>query len=873
MSGWDTLRGVGFQHAASILAALDVVEDPGGVSLQIEGAADIVDLQIRGGRALRTAQVRSREEPYTWQPAELAQVLNAWLASNPGPDETFEFISDSQLSPDSAKRLRPALERLATGDSTADHRGYLVNLGLPDADDRLRRVTFKTRVGPSTALLATATTRVSSLRNASGASIADASDAVARLFQLIAIRGGEKASERRLFSRSELAEALGVDLAMIDAGSAWDESARRAYLDSFAINKHVTDPLTPPEPKITQSGTMIALSYTDADSVPTISFAAPPTVVDLLSHPEVGIAGPAGSGKSTTLRLLAEELANAGRVPALISAASYTQGDLLPRVQRAIQRRVGRPLRPDAAAAALHEPNATLLIDGLTGVSEQERQAMVGDLRLLRERLPELRVIATDRDSRLLRRVGLTVYELSGLDHRQRRELATAVVGSGDADTAVEDVAHAFPDASSNPLLLTMALRLWDAQKPFEGAMALYDAALQALRGRSDAGLPEFALEAVTRVSFHMVETGQYSVDLYWLLTNLRTALDEIATEGVFDTDAATAESTLASAKAIGLLQSDADEAAVAFVHDSFRDFLVARALAHGPQTLPAALAEPWEPATVMFAQAAGVSRGLAAAAQGNLVLLAKLAPLDKDIDGERFEDAPATVRFVIDTHLGTEPLRTPRAQLALALCETASHRYVLLTPDEPSGPIVGVEELGQLAPGADLIMAFPATAGPVSMAFGLWRELITLSTSRESLDAMDALPEDDNELVAFIARDYKERQEVLRKIVEAHTPTIADRLIAEIGWYGLTARLGRLRKTHLGPGFVESSRTLYFDTRTNAIDVGLVDDTSSEELATLRLASHSELDSYLAYQPSASALEAFRKQLDKLTPREDLRA
>jgi hypothetical protein len=873
MSGWDTLRGVGFQHATAILAALDVVEDPTGLSLQIEGIADIVDLQISAEGVLRSAQVRSREEPYTWQPAELAQVLNAWLASNPEPDESFEFITDSQLSPDSAKKLRPALERVAAGDSTNDDRIYFTQLGLPEAENRLQRVTFNTRVGPATALLATATTRVSSLLNAGGASFSDASDAVARLFQLIAVRGGEKISGRRRFTRSELAEALGIDLAMIDAGSAWDDAVRSTYLESFTLGREAPDPLAPPEPTITQSGTVIPLSYTGAGSNPTMVFGSAPSVVALLSQSQLGIAGAAGSGKSTTLRLLARELAQAGRIPALISAASYTKGDLLPRVQRAIQRRVGRPLRPDAASAALHEVGATLLIDGLTGMNEQARQAIAADLRLLRERLPELRVIATDRDSRLLRRVGLTVYDLSGLDHDQRQDLAAAIVGVEHANNAVDDIAEAFPDAASNPLLLTMALRLWDATQPFVAAMQLYDAALQALRDRSDTAVRESELEAITRVAFRMVEDGQYTVDLYGVLTNIRTALDEVESEGVFDTSGVTAEGALASIEAIGLVHTDIDEAAVAFVHDSFRDYLVARALIHRAQPIPATLAESWEPAIVMLAEAAGVSHEMAAAAQSSVVLLSKLAPLDKDTSGERFADAPAFVRFVIDTHLGTEPLRTPRAELAIAVCATATHRYVILTPAEPSARVIDADELGQLATDADIVMAFRATAGPISLAFGVWRELIALSTSQESMDVVGALPEDDDELVELIARDYQDRQAVLRKIVEAHAPTIADRLIAEIGWHGLTARVGRPREAHLGPGFMEFSRTLYFDTRTDVIDVALVDDTSSEELATLRLPMQTELDSYLGYQPQASALEAFTKQLDKLTPREDLRA
>jgi hypothetical protein len=873
MSGWDTLRGVGFQHAAAILAALDVVEDPAATALQIEGTADVIDLQVIAGPSRRSAQVRSREEPYTWQPAEIAQVLKAWLASNPGPEESFEFITDAQLSADSVKRLRPVLERLAAGDLSSDDFAYLAKLGLPEADDRLRRVTFKTRIGATTALLASATTRVSSLLDAGGASFADASDAVARLFQLVAIRGGEKVSERRLFLRRELAEALGIDIAAIDAGDAWDQFVRVTYLASFTAREATRDPLIPPEPAITQSGTLIPLSYKDSESQQAIVFGAPPSVVDLLSRGHVGITGPAGSGKSSTLRLLARELAKAGRVPALVSVASYTEGDLLPRVQRAIQRRVGRPLRPDAAAAALREAGGTLLIDGLTGLSEEARQALIADLRLLRERLPHLTVIATDRDGRLLRRVGLTIFELAGLNHNQRSGIAAEIVGPDHADNAVEDIGETLPDAVSSPLLLTMALRLWDVTTRFDAALRLYDAALEALRERSDTTFGEAELEAVSRVAFRMVEVGQYTADLYWWMANLRAALDEITTEGMFSTNGVTAESALDSAKSIGLLQSDTEEAVVGFIHDSFRDYLVARALTNGARSIPDTLSEPWEPAIAMVAEASGVSPEIAAAARGNVVLCAKLAPLDRDGDGERLADAVELVRFVIDTHFGGEPLWTPRAELAIAASATTSHRYLLLTSTAPSGPVIDLNEFSAAVTDAVAVMAFPITAGPLSIAFGVWRELIALSTSQETVDVMRGLPETDDELLALIADDFQERQRALREAIEAHAPTLADRLLAEIGWYGLRARLGRPRETHLGPGFMEFSRALYFDTRTNVIDVGLVDDTSPDELAALQLPETAELHSYLEYQPRASALKALTTQLDKLAPREDLRA
>src|SRR5262245_24295704 len=102
MAGWDTLRGVSFQHAVAITAALDLLVDPEGIALQVEGDADIVDLLLATGTDRRAIQARSRAEPGTWPPSELAGPVTTWIATAPDETEGFEFVSDAPLSRDSA---------------------------------------------------------------------------------------------------------------------------------------------------------------------------------------------------------------------------------------------------------------------------------------------------------------------------------------------------------------------------------------------------------------------------------------------------------------------------------------------------------------------------------------------------------------------------------------------------------------------------------------------------------------------------------------------------------------------------------------------------------------------------------------------------
>jgi ribosomal protein S13 len=46
VSGVDTVRGIGFQQAHAILAALDILDDADLGSLRVEGIDDVVDIEV-----------------------------------------------------------------------------------------------------------------------------------------------------------------------------------------------------------------------------------------------------------------------------------------------------------------------------------------------------------------------------------------------------------------------------------------------------------------------------------------------------------------------------------------------------------------------------------------------------------------------------------------------------------------------------------------------------------------------------------------------------------------------------------------------------------------------------------------------------------
>lgn len=132
MAGADTIRGIAFQHAYAIQLALDAIDDPHSATLTVEGEADIVDVELarRAPPARLVFQIETRQEPYDWPPGEVAEVIRRWQDADGGADAPLRFVSDGPASPETATKLKPALERAAAGELRDDDRSYLRTLGV-----------------------------------------------------------------------------------------------------------------------------------------------------------------------------------------------------------------------------------------------------------------------------------------------------------------------------------------------------------------------------------------------------------------------------------------------------------------------------------------------------------------------------------------------------------------------------------------------------------------------------------------------------------------------------------------------------------------------------------------------------------------------
>lgn len=157
MAGSDTFRGITFQAAYAVGLALDVLEGKGEI-LVLEGSEDVVDAGILGAdrEPILTVQAKTKVEPHSWAPGELARVLRSWLATGPPVTSRFEFASDGALGPGVVEHLRPALLRMREGILGPEDRAYLRKHNLDSANKALGRVTIKSRLPGGRELLESA---------------------------------------------------------------------------------------------------------------------------------------------------------------------------------------------------------------------------------------------------------------------------------------------------------------------------------------------------------------------------------------------------------------------------------------------------------------------------------------------------------------------------------------------------------------------------------------------------------------------------------------------------------------------------------------------------------------------------------------------
>ena len=580
MAGTDTIRGIAYQQAHAISLAIAIVEQYPEHQLRVEGTDDVVDVEVldADGHLVSAHQMKSHSGP-PWTPKPIADVLRRWVGLNE-PRAAFTFITNGELGP-GAQTLSDILA------STGADRTSRLATALDISTELAERLTFaRIRVDPSSvgALLEAAERRIAArldplLRDRNELAV----QRVDTFFRVIMERAAQSDPADRLFAAVELEALVG------------GESGERAeYQWAGALkDSHMAAVLASGPPAL------VPLTLTAHGGQPPVAADA------LLGSRAAALWGPTGTGKSSAIQILQASAATAGRAVVVCRAETYVPGYLGALVADALGFHVGAAIPTYSGRKVLADPDAVVVIDGVSEIPPATLEHLAEDLKPVLNRPGFASVVLVGRDPAVLRRVlePALVHEafsVTPLADSDQERLIESIVGSA-ASSSSQIRARAqrvLGDGARNPMLLSIFLRAGSEGTVALSRSAVYERFMSHLSDRAPS-VDARTYMPILGVVFAQLLTAQrrYSNRYEWIA---RT--DEAAESLTSATDGASARD---AALRIGLI-TEVAMGVVAPFHDSLADYLAGTAVAAGLVTLPSSLRDS-QSEWVVFASELGV--------------------------------------------------------------------------------------------------------------------------------------------------------------------------------------------------------------------------------------------------------------------------
>lgn len=768
MGGVDTVRGIAYQQAQAVLAALDVLSDPDIEALRVEGVDDIVDIELlnAGGTLRHAKQVKTRAQQYSWGEGELIDIMRRWAQLPNAPQASFEFLTDGRLGP-TGEKVRLALVQAGEGSLDA-----LADLIGEEPSSDICKILSKARLRvdhvPVGALLRRAEHEVIAMlpqtRTASDAQ-EQAERAVGALFQRLFEHGGAPNAEARLVTRQEIADILGVPADQA-AWQRWPGSVRLRYLEAAkvltpdAVVAAKVDALDAVRPTVYHLEAERGAESLDASAL-------------LRSDGPVTLAGRTGTGKSTAVRTLRRDGAAVGRVVLLAHAETYLPGRLEALVADALSELLAEDLPSATGRQALADRDVTLIIDGVSEVPSSMRNSLHEDLLASLAARRGARIVLVGRDLAALREVlpssvVPSSFVMAVFGSKRRFELACLVLLGGSAveesdsedvrhvKTVVAQVEHALDDAAGNALIFTMGLILISEGTPFTSRATLYDAFIVHLATRAGATGIVTAAAALGVVYARLLDAGRRYADPYeWakLLEEAASALPIVTSPGSSAIDA--------SARRSGLIAPIGYTQTLVPIHDSFADYLAGKAHAQGLAPFPLTL-QPHDEQRILFAaEVGGVKAELAMlVARDQPFLTVRVSQFDRrPLDKESPQEIAELLRHLLpeDDALG------------VLLWSTGDGRVVASRSAESISAWVPGDEAGRelLGMGQTVVVR---EEGPLAITVRLWR-LHLLAKLRTPLELSPPYPGRGELTGTTIEVHARQTATAIRGLIQAVSP------------------------------------------------------------------------------------------------------
>lgn len=705
MGGVDTVRGIGYQQAQAVLAALDVLDSVDLKAIRVEGIDDVVDIELLAadGSVQHGSQIKTRCEPYTWSESELLGVLRRWSALPASECATFEFLTDGRLGP-SASAVASALDEAAQGRLESLAR-LLDESPNSHSCQVLRRATI--RVDPTAigTLLLRAERQVAAVLP-SFRTIADAQERAAsivgQLFRLLVERAGNADPDARVVSRAELATILGVD-ADLGTSIRWSDVFRTECLGAAT-----TDLEGVVLPSLSRYDELD--DFDDSDRGLRQLIEASPAAV---------LCGRTGEGKSTSLAYLRRIAALSDRLILVAHAETYIPGRLPALAADSIANDLGRAVPISVGVDALADPTVTLALDGASEIPRDVQAELQREVRGLLASAHGARVLLAGRDVAALRamlptRFNPPTFAMRPLSASRRLELirSGALLPSLSTSGPDRDTDHvralaaqaesALGEGAGNPLLLAMAVELLESGVPFQSRASLYEQFVELLFRRGGGLDLSLVSRVLGEVFAKLLDCDRRYADPYEWRALIAESSDAMSVPGLHLDPVSIGE----SAARCGLVTPIDYTQVLAPIHDSFADYFAGRGHANGV-SLPSPARIGDEQRLLFAAEIGGVSPQLAERVASDLPFLSvRIGDLDRR---SMTNETPAEVQALLTQLL--PPGESPAVKLAL----DTRQRVVGFLSDAPSEWI----ELGELDWSHVVVVA---QRGPLGIAARLWR-------------------------------------------------------------------------------------------------------------------------------------------------------
>ncbi len=579
MAGTDTVRGIAYQQAHAIHLAIEIVEQYPEHQLRVEGTDDVVDVEVldADGRLVGAHQMKSRSGA-AWTPKPIADVMRRWADLNE-PGATFTFITNGELGP-GAQTLSDIL-----ASSEADRTSRLATeLNVSEAfAERLAFARVRVDLSSVGTLLEAAERRIAARLDPLSRDRGEtAVQRVDTLVRVLMERAAHNNPADRLFTAAELQALVGGE-----RGERAEYQWPGALKDSYMVTAASTPPTLVPLRLYAQGGEPAI----DADA--------------LLLAKTASLSGPTGTGKSSVIRMLQASAATAGRAVIVCRAETYIPGQLGALVADALGFSVGTAIPTYAGRKVLADPDAVVVVDGVSEIPDATLEHFAEDLKPLLNRPGFASIVLVGRDPAVLRRLlepapGHESFSVTPLEHSDQERLIKSIVGltASGLEQIRARAERVLGDGARNPMLLTIFLQAGTGDTVELSRSAVYEKFVSHLSERAPSVDARTYLP-VLGIVFAQLLTAQrrYSDRYEWIA---RT--DEAAESLPSATDGASART---AARRIGLI-TDVGMGVVAPFHDSLADYLAGTAVAAGLAPLPSAL-RATQSEWVVFASELGV--------------------------------------------------------------------------------------------------------------------------------------------------------------------------------------------------------------------------------------------------------------------------